>query len=346
MRKGSVLETGSVPDKPRLCGYGALVSKFNVKMKKRYLSKELCERERIVKKTKQRPYGARVTVAVGTGFGGTKLLDIDQHASLRLDDDLIIEVKRARNHNDRWWKYNLAVKAFASAGEAEEAGLRLAQAILWMSVSARNPRLMLRYNGPLPCDVFDRRKSGGISMHARATVRTAIERQYRALEEGWKRKDVNRRLLLAMELFCAARFEATARARFIGIVSSLEPLAQQARYDHEAFGPTIEDTVSKAVASIEGADDIPDYVRRSLVGRLQNLRRESVRHAYRRLASKHLEDEDVHALDEAYNIRSKMLHEGESDPDLSNVTNTVENLVRAVLAGEMQLDCVSVPYRK
>ena len=315
-------------------------------MKKRYLTKELSERERIVRKTRQRPYGARVSVAVSTGFEGTQLLEIDQHASVQLDDDLIIEVKRAHNHNDRWWKYDLSVKAFASASEAEEAGLRLAQAILWMSVSARYPRLMLRYSGPLPCDVFDRRKSPGPSFSARGTVTSPIDHQYGALKDGWGRKDANQLLLLALELFCAARFEATARARFIGMVSSLEPLAQQARYDDERFGPSIRNTVSEAISTIKDGDDIPDYVKRSLVGRLQNLRRESVRHAYRRLANNHLNNEDACALDEAYNIRSKMLHEGESDPDLSAVSNTVEKLVRAVLAGEMQLDCISQPYRK
>lgn len=315
-------------------------------MKKRYLSKEISERERIVKKTRQRPYGTRVTVAVGTGFGGTRLLKIDQHASLLVDENLIIEVKRARDQTDQWWEYDLSLKAFATAGEAEEAGLRLAQAILWMSVSARNPRIMLRYNGPLPCDVFDRRKSAGISAHARATITSPIGRQYQAFEDGWKRKHVNRRLLLAMELFCAARFEATARARFIGMVSSLEPLAQQGQYDSEPFGSIIKDAVSEAVVSIESEDAIPDYVKRSLVGRLHNLRRESVRHAYRRLASKHVSEEDVRALNEAYNLRSEMLHQGESDPNLSSVTNTVEKLVRAVLSGEMKLDCVAGPYRK
>lgn len=309
-------------------------------MKKRYLARSLSERERIINRSQDRPYGVRVVAAVSNGFSGVKLLGIEEAACLILNEDLIIEASRIKSTTDsRWWEYKFTVDAFSTAAEAEEAGLRMASALLWTSISLRDPKLMLRYSGPLPCDVYDRRKSSGFAASGTITVTSKPALQFEALEAAWNRSILDKRLLLAMELFCAARFETTLRSRFIGMVSSLEPLAIQNEYAAEQYGPAVEKAISSAVESLKETDDIPDEVKQSLIGRIRDLRRESVRQAYLRLARQHLEDYEARALDEAYNLRSEMLHDGNTDPDLPEVVQNVEALVSKIFGGIIGIPC-------
>jgi len=48
-----------------------------------------------------------------------------------------------------------------------------------------------------------------------------------------KKIDFDPKLLISMELFASARLESTERARFIGLVSSLEPLTAQESYENQ-----------------------------------------------------------------------------------------------------------------
>lgn len=310
-------------------------------MKKRYLAASLSERDRILDRKRDRPYGVEVVAAVSNGFGGTKLLGIDDAACLILNDELVIETRRLQNQNEsRWWEYRISVDAFSSAAEAESAGLRMASALLWTSISLGTPKVMLRYSGPLPCDVYDRRKSGGFSASGTLTLGSAPGKQFEALEAAWKQGVSTPRILLAMELFCSARFETTLRSRFIGMVSSLEPLAVQSEYEREEYGSTIKNIINETIHRLDSSKHIPSTIRNSLIGRVQDLNRESVRQAYLRLARTYLLEGEVKALDEAYCLRSEMLHAGDSDPDLSEVAQNVEGLVSKVFGGVVGIPCL------
>ncbi|MHC5854951.1 hypothetical protein [Nostoc sp.] len=118
----------------------------------------------------------------------------------------------------------------------------------------------------------------------------------------------------SMELFAAARLEATERARFVGLVSALEPLAEQKKFEYPDLKKIVKDTLNKVQDSL----DLPDDIKRSLEGSISNLTRESVSHAIKRLIITHLSEDKMalEILEEAYTIRSKILHEGAFYPDL------------------------------
>ncbi|MBN3885546.1 MAG: hypothetical protein HWQ44_22125 [Nostoc sp. JL34] len=102
----------------------------------------------------------------------------------------------------------------------------------------------------------------------------------------------------SMELFAAARLEATERARFVGLVSALEPLAEQKKFEYPDLKKIVKDTLNKVQDSL----DLPDDIKRSLEGSISNLTRESVSHAIKRLIITHLSEDKMalEILEEAY----------------------------------------------
>jgi hypothetical protein len=144
------------------------------------------------------------------------------------------------------------------------------------------------------------------------------------------RNEEMRLLLLSMELFASARLEATERTRFIGLVSALEPLAKQKQLEYPNLNQIIQDAVSKVKDSL----DIPENVKRSIIGSIGNLKRESVSQAIYRLLETHLPGDEraLKIIKEAYTIRSKLLHEGFTDADLSEESNKIENIIRRIYA--------------
>lgn len=107
---------------------------------------------------------------------------------------------------------------------------------------------------------------------------------------------------MAMEIFAAARLETTERAKFVGIVSILEPIAVQERYENEELTSLLEDFKKKLDSS--GLDP---SLKASLRGRIDQLTLESVTRAIRTLIKESLpEDSDaVEIIEEAYNLRRK-----------------------------------------
>ncbi len=91
----------------------------------------------------------------------------------------------------------------------------------------------------------------------------------------------NRRLLLSMELFAAASLESNDRARFVMVVSALEPLAEQ-----KPLGPEVGRTVDALCMQLIEDSSVPENLRESLRGRLLQLKHESVRQALKRLCEK------------------------------------------------------------
>jgi hypothetical protein len=133
---------------------------------------------------------------------------------------------------------------------------------------------------------------------------------------------------MAIEIFAAARLETTERAKFVGIVSALEPIAVQERHENEELKSLLENFKKKLDNS--GLDP---SLKASLRGRIEQLTLESVSHAIRRLVKESLpEDSDaVEIIEEAYNLRSKILHEGSTDADLQEKSRKVEETIRKIL---------------
>ncbi len=240
------------------------------------------ETKMIVESIRRRPYGAKLSVLLDDS---TRMM-LHGEACLLTDTDYIVKVRPTKlrgtdeSSASGFQAWEIFVEGFATAGEAEKKGLEVAFGILWGAVS-ENYSVRLQYQTPLPCVVYDRtRQRSGISVELSATVILGkpLASIATAIDEGLSSKEKgNEKLLLAMELFASARQESTERSRFIGLVSSLEPLAEQERYNTD---------VSAAIEEFKGqikALQLPPHIETSLMGRTDTLTTESVSSAIRRL---------------------------------------------------------------
>src|SRR5260221_10048078 len=131
-----------------------------------------------------------------------------------------------------------------------------------------------------------------------------------------------------MEFYASARSESTERACFIGLMTALEALSVQRDY-----GDEIAALLADLSTELEGlpllAGEEKASLRSSLSSRLRQLRQESVRQAIIRTVKDHINDPDtIRFVDEAYGVRSKILHEGLRAPELHIFTQRLEEIMR------------------
>lgn len=138
------------------------------------------------------------------------------------------------------------------------------------------------------------------------------------------------RLILSMELYCAALLEMSEHARFVSAVSALEPLVEQA-----CLGGGVASFVEAMLTNFENVGDIDASLRDSLRGRIRQLRFESVRQALFRLSDTWFPGRaDLRGqIDNAYGLRSELLHRGalsDPDTDLTLMTSNVMRILRMI----------------
>lgn len=285
------------------------------------------ERNVIASSPNRRPYGAKLTLLLEkhTDF------NIDGECIFLVSPQILVRIKpKEKRHaeDDKGW--DIFVEGFATAGEAEQVGLKVALGFLWAAIQGCYSARLL-YHTPLPCAIYNRTRSTGLTMSAFATVSITkgIANIVGPLDTIVSTEhNVDPRLLVALEIFTAARLETTERAKFVGIVSALEPIAQQEKYKSEELNELInnfKDQLNKA--------DLDQDLKASLKGRIDQLCLESVSRAIKRLVRESLPDEPdvVEAVDEAYNLRSKILHEGSTDADLQEKSRAIEEIVRKII---------------
>lgn len=75
----------------------------------------------------------------------------------------------------------------------------------------------------------------------------------------------------------------------------------------------------------------------SLIGRLKHLERESIRQALLRVIRESFpgDEDSVKVIDDAYGLRSDMLHEGTTDPYLDRRTYAIEQIIRRLYAAQI-----------
>ena len=286
------------------------------------------ERIIIVGQPHKRPYGVRVRLHVqsSAAFGF-----VDE-VSVPLGSGAFLTIGPGRGPAP--WeggrKYLVTLVGFPTAASAENAGRRLVQGLLWMAVSTGVP-LRLEYLSYEPASVFDRTASVGATAEGYGEVGFAPAIVFAELQDGYDRlPQPDEKLLLSMEIFCAARLEASQRAVFLTLVSSLEPLAREAD-----LGPEVAAFVKDARKMLGTAKKIDPNVRASLEGRLLQLRTESIRQALRRLVRTVLpESPDAEQIvDEAYDLRSQLIHNGvptDLDIDLGRESDVMATIVRRI----------------
>lgn len=284
------------------------------------------ERKLILDRDQRRKYGVRLVFQVQRAeyIGGL------ENVTLLFDDGTLATIEPGRTLEWEGGKrYQIEVNAFPTASEAEEAGMRTAQALLLTAVSL-NFGLRLNYHSHEPPTVFDRTVGTGASSWGEGFASWPQDVVLNELAKALAVPLRDRRLLLSMELFVAAALESNDRARYVMAVSALEPLAAQ-----EGLGPEVAAVVDDLVARLAATSTIAPELRQSLEGRLHQLKRESLRQALKRLCAQWLPGEAAAwaQLDRAYALRSEMLHEGrpqDLDILLSEETTKVSNLLRRI----------------
>lgn len=230
-------------------------------------------------------------------------------------------------------KFEVYLESFSTSSEAEQKGVKLSIAFLWAAIS-RNYPLRLESNSALPCIVYNGTQvsnyKSGIS--ATSTVKMSIERLAESVNEVFSASiPVDEQLLVSMELFTGAKLEATERSRFVRLVSSLEPLAERSSYDI----PDLELLVDKFINELKSNTFVIDrQIRDSVIGRAKELKQESIKQAIKRLVKEKLPNEPhtVRTVSEAYDIRSKILHEGSTDIDFQAKGQQIEKTIRKIYA--------------
>lgn len=288
------------------------------------MSKKKPEPRQIIDESpNRRPYGAKVGIILDKGYE----LRFQGEACLLVDDKSIVRILPSIKNRQ---KFDVYLEGFATACEDEQKGLKLSLALLWAAIS-RKHSLRLDYHTPRPCMVYDRTQESGSGCMISASLTVAMDssRMVELVKEIFSANiDVDEKLLVSMELFASARLETTERARFVGLVSSLEPLAQSEAYDN----PELKELVESFVAQLNKTTSIPENIKSSVKGRINELKNESISQAIKRLVKENFPEnpDAVSTVEEAYNIRSKILHEGAFDADLDQKINKIEDIIRQI----------------
>jgi len=251
------------------------------------------------------------------------------------DYTIRIRKKRTNSREQAIFLKRIAVQleAFSSASEAERAGRRLVMSVLWVAVSKRVSIALGKWTGDHPFAVRDRTQSAGISFGAegRVFLPLKIDEFSSVAGDAYRLgKDVAPHVLTSMEFYASAGMESTERARFIGLMTALEALSVQRDYvDH--IGEILDDLACQLERSPLLAGEGNASLRTSLSSRLKQLRQESVRQAILRTVKEQIDErETIRFIDEAYGVRSKILHEGLRAPELHAYTRRVEDIMRQI----------------
>jgi hypothetical protein len=284
------------------------------------------ERRLIVARDQRRKYGARLVFQVQR----PQYIGDLENVTLLLEDGTLATIAPGRVLDWEGGKrYSIEVNGFPTASEAEDAGMRTAQALLLTAVSL-NFGLRLNYHSHEPPTVFDRTVGTGVTAWGEGFGSYSQEIVLEEVTKAFRVPLKDRRLLLSMELFVAAALESNDRARFVMAVSALEPLAAQ-----QTLGTEVGSVIDHLATTLSAATTISNDLKESLQGRLLQMKRESVRQALKRLCASWLpNDNDAwRRLDRAYALRSEMLHEGRpNDLDilLAEETMVISNLLRRI----------------
>jgi len=285
------------------------------------------ERNTIYTSKNRRPYGVKLKFILQEHYD----FQLEGACSLLVANGLIFEIA-PENENPHLKGYciKVVVDGFATADEAEQVGLKVALGLLWSAVS-KSYSARLLYKTPLPCTVYDRNASRGATMRGYGTVSMSygLDALTDPINQILKSESaVNPKLLVAVEIFASAKLETTERAKFVGLVSSLEPLSTQEKYEIDELNELINNFKKKIESS-----ELDELLQNSLKGRVEQLKIESVSRSIRRMVKSKLPNDkkSLELVEYAYGLRSKILHEGATDADLEQKTIEVESVIKKLI---------------
>ena len=279
---------------------------------------------------KPRVYGwaAMVDFTVNS-VGGFKELGQGK-TSLLWSRDLILTLEPRKIHPDLEGAgakgFRMTVEATDTASDAEKLGLRLAYAILAVAID-RSWGVSLSWpDQPLPCRVIDRTASKGLTAQGFGSVTSHADTQsfVAAIDTAFE-NEVPYKVLLSMELCASSRSENDNRAKLIMLVSAFEALATQndLSTELESLIVRLKDDVTTA--------KLDQSLESSLLGQIDNLRRESVSRAIQRFMKEMgFDDRETKFVGSAYSARSKVVHEGRRVPELDAMVNQLDHILRQI----------------
>lgn len=159
------------------------------------------------------------------------------------------------------------------------------------------------------------------------------ERFQEAFSESFQlSENLDGRLHLAFELFNSHLFETSIRSRFLQLVSAVECLAKRRPQPH-AIISHLAYLIELSEHKLVSLDEISSDERNSFIQRLGNLKRESISSACRNLIRQYLGDDAVRQFRAHYDIRSKLIHEGDvsSEIELLDFYAQLKSLTRDLL---------------
>lgn len=291
------------------------------------------ERAIIFGMPEKRPYGARLEFQVlHVGFLGDM-----ESATVLFDSGVVASLAPVRQTSwEGGRRFEFRLEGFPTAAAAEVQGRQLSQAILWTAISL-NYGLRLSYRTQEPATVFERLRSHGASVWGEGSLSWNPQLVLQQLVAGFAAAIPDSQTLLSMEIYSSSSLEASDRAAFLTAVSALEPLAED-----QALGSAVDAFVEGCCLSLRAAASIDQQHRVSLEGRLNQLRRESIRQALRRFIVTKLPDHPTapDVADFAYGLRSELIHNGrlsDHDIDLAAETRKISNLLRLIYSRSLGL---------
>ena len=214
-------------------------------------------------------------------------------------------------------RYLITLGWFRTEAEAKKEGQLFSRALLLSAIS-----LDIGFTVESQPKVFDRSKRKMHSWGEMCDLRKPSAVLDEIINNYDLTEDIDQKLLLSMELYCAAYLDLNQRSRFITLVSAIEPLAEQKDLTSE-----VSSFVECALCVLQDSPEIDNSLRPSLEGRLKELQRESVTQAIRRLFEKRFPNsKDIYKkFSYAYTARSDLLHYGEAkDPKFDIATESVQ----------------------
>lgn len=171
-----------------------------------------------------------------------------------------------------------------------------------------------------------------VSLENAARLADAFQREYP------RSRHLIDKHLLAFEMYSSSFFDASLRSRFVTLVTAVEALLER-----RERCTTVDRLVEQFKDSVQ-MSSIDEPTKTSIIGGLENLKRESITQAGRLLADRLIPDETFDGQSSAdlfaycYSVRSQILHSGKVEevsvdmPHLVGVTRTlVAKLLLAAL---------------
>jgi hypothetical protein len=292
------------------------------------------------------PYGALITLFLN----GSIQFDLDEKL-YNLGNNLSLKFVENKSNASKFTEitfpgskvWDVKLTGFKTACEAEKAGARLAESFLWYSVSKNFP-IKLIYHKSLPCTVFDRTKGPSMEMfgfgHSTQTEKAdeVISGVKDAFFSEYETKIDRKRILLAMEIFSSSQLEITERAKFISLITSLEALSLQKSYSE--YTDYVKDKINELIEAIKNEENIPENIRNSLIGKIRReMSIESVRQAIIDIVLQNTKEaENKKLFDKAYDVRSSLVHDGQSDENIQELSNNVSTMIRNIFSSCLNLE--------